>query len=198
MRMGLDRCTGTAFTLKWISVPLLALALAFLAAPVSGDDATSYRIDNARTRGEFEVGHFGMLHTQGRFAQLSGRLTFDAAAKSGSIVLDIVTASVVTDWDARDDFIRGESMFDAAHYPRILFQSTRFEFADDKLARVDLTLRGVKRPIVLDVRSIDCGRDTCIAQVNGTIRRREFGMDAMWPMLGDDVELRFRVYGVKE
>ena len=181
--------------MKLAALALWAVALSAFAEPAA------YRVDQDKTRAEFEIGHFGLMHTQGRFAQLTGRLTFDPAARAGSIVLDLSAASVATDWDARDDFIRGESMFDAARYPRVHFQSTRFEFAGDKLARVsgDLTLRGVKRPIVLDVASLDCnGGPTCIADVSGTIRRREFGMDAMWPMLSDDVDLRFRIYAVKE
>lgn len=178
---------------------LRALTLAMVAASALADPAT-YRVDNENTRAEFEIAHFGVIHTQGRFERLAGRLAFDGAARAGSIVLDIAAASVATGWDARDEFIRGESMFAAARYPRVHFQSTRFEFAGDRLARVagDLTLRGVRRPIVLAVGRIECGGTACVAEVSGNIRRSEFGMEAMWPVLSDDVALSFRIHAVKE
>lgn len=174
------------------------LALLLLACPVLAEP-TAYRIDAAHTSAQFEVDHFGVFHTRGRFADLTGRLAYDSVARAGNITLDIAAASVATDWEARDTFLRGSSMFDTAQHPRIGFQSTRFEFAGE-LVRVagNLTLRGITRPVTLDVRRMRCDPDACTADVYGTIRRREFGMDALWPLLGDDVDLRISIRAVRE
>jgi len=183
----------------------LALAAALYALPSLAEPAV-YRIDPARTRAEFTVEHLGVFHAQGRFPNVSGRLLFDAAAHAGSVDLEIPVSSVATGWDARDDFIRGARMFDASQYPRMRFRSTRFTFEGERLVRVDgdLTLRDVTRPVSLTVRRLDCGRGTddkqegCAAEAAGLIRRREFAMDAWWPIIGDEVELRFHLTAVRE
>lgn len=173
---------------------LLALAVPAFAQP------TIYRIDAEHTRAEFVVDYLGVFHAHGRFEALAGRLAYDPAARAGSIMLDISAASVATGWDARDDFIRGRSMIDATSHPRVHFRSTRFEFVGDRLVHVagDLMLRGVRHAITLEVRRIDCRADACAAEVLGTIRRRDFGMDAMWPVLGDEVQLEFRIHAVRD
>jgi len=143
-----------------------------------------------------------VLHAHGRFENVSGRVLFDAAAHAGAIELDIPVASVATGFDSRDRFIRSSAMFDAAQFPRIRFQSTRFDFEGERLVRVegDLTLRGVTRPVSLTVRRIECGDVAagCKAEAVGALRRRDFAMDAWWPVIGDDVELRFHLTAVRE
>lgn len=165
----------------------------------------AYRIDAARTRAEFEIEHLGVLRAHGRFVNVSGRLVYDPAALAGTIELDIPVASVATGWDVRDRFIRGETMFDASQYPQMRFRSTRFEFEGGRLVRVDgeLTLRDVTRPVSLAVRRLECGPqgdhgDGCTAEAAGTIRRRDFAMDSWWPLIGDEVELRFHLTAVRE
>lgn len=183
----------------------LACVLLALAFPVFAEPA-SYRIDSGHTRAEFVVAHLGMLRAHGRFEQVSGRLAFDPVAHVGSIELEISASSVATGWESRDEFIRGATMFDSAQYPRMRFRSTRFEFDHDRLVRVDgeLTLRDVTRPVSLEVTRIECGRpasdrrDGCTAVASGTIRRREFAMDAWWPLIGDEVELRIDLVAVRD
>jgi polyisoprenoid-binding protein YceI len=179
----------------------LALAMTIASAPAPADPA-AYRIDGSRTRAEFTIEHLGVFQAHGRFAQVSGRLVLDATAHVGSIELDIAASSVATGWDMRDKFIRGETLFHAAQYPRVRFRSTHFEFAGDRLVRVEgnLTLRDVTRRVALTVRKMECGSapEGCAAEAEGTIRRREFAMDAWWPLIGDDVELRFHLFAVRE
>jgi polyisoprenoid-binding protein YceI len=162
--------------------------------------ATTYRIDSARTFAEFVVAHLGVFRAEGRFHNVTGSLRYDAAGRSGAIDLAIPVSSVATGWDSRDEFLRGASMFDAAHFPRMKFVSRRFEFEDGRLARVqgDLTLRDVTRPVTLAVTSLHCEIDTCLAQASGAIRRREFAMDAWWPLIADDVQLSLRLAAVRE
>jgi len=177
-----------------------AVLLAALLPLAASAQMPSYRIDAARTHAEFEVEHLGVLRAHGRFENLSGILRYDATGQAGAIDLAIPVASVATGWDSRDQFLRGMTMFDAAHFPRMRFVSRRFEFENGRVIRVDgdLTLRDVTRPVTLMVRSLDCERDTCVASASGVIRRREFAMDSWWPLIGDDVELRLRLTAVKE
>ena len=170
------------------------LPLALAAQP------SAYRIDAARTRAEFAVVHLGVLRAHGRFENVTGSLVYDASARAGAIDLTIPVASVATGWDSRDQFLRGTSMFDAAQFPRMRFHSTHLEFENGRVVRVagDLTLRDVTRPVTLTVRAMHCEPDACTAEASGTISRREFAMEAWWPLIGDEVELRFRLEAARD
>jgi len=175
------------------------LSLAFVAFAASAQPST-YRIDPERTRAEFDVEHLGVLRAHGRFTGVAGTLQYDAAAHAGAIDLAIAVSSVATGWDSRDMFLRGSNMFDASRFPRMTFVSRRFDFAGGRLARVegDLTMRDVTRPVTLNVRTLRCEPEVCVAEAGGAIRRRDFAMDAWWPLIGDDVELWFRLTAVRE
>jgi polyisoprenoid-binding protein YceI len=66
-----------------------------------------------------------------------------------------------------------------------------------------LTLRGVTRPVRLDVTRVECairpgdGREACGALVTGRISRRAFGMDFAYPLIGDEVELQVEVTALR-
>ena len=177
-----------------------ALLVAALVPWTAWTQPTTYRIDSARTYAEFEVGHLGVFRAQGRFPDVTGSLRYDAVAQSGAVDLAIPASSVATGWETRDAFLRGTGMFDAAHFPSIRFTSRRFEFEGGRLARVqgDLTVRDVTHPVTLRVTSLHCESDACVAEASGAIRRREFAMDAWWPLIADDVQLVFRLAAVKE
>lgn len=163
-----------------------------------------YRIDPVRTRIEFSVPHLGVLRAHGRFMQATGSVDYDAAAQDGRIDLDVAGASVATGWALRDAFIRGENMFDVDRYPVVRFRSTHLAFAAGRLAAVDgdLTLRGVTRPVTFTVTGLDCAGSgpgaRCVAEVDGSLRRRDFGMDFAWPLIGDDVALRFAIVALRD
>jgi polyisoprenoid-binding protein YceI len=176
------------------SALLLAALLPFAAW------AQSYRIDPDRTYAEFEVEHLGVFRAHGRFENVTGSLVYDAGARTGSIDLAISVASVATGWDSRDSFLRGTTMFDAAQFPRMRFVSKRMEFEGGRVARVEgeLTLRDVTKPVTLTVRTIHCDGNACVAEASGALRRREFSMDAWWPLIGDEVQLWFRLAAVRD
>lgn len=165
-----------------------------------------YRVEPSLTSVEFSIVHLGVLRAHGRFTQVSGSIVYDRMVPAGAIDVDIASASVATGWSLRDAFIRGEAMFDAEHHPMVRFRSTHFDFAGGVLKRVDgdLTLHGVTRLVSLAVASIDCGahlhagRDGCDAEADGTIRRGDFNMDFAWPLIADDVHLRFRIRATRE
>ncbi len=182
------------------------LLCAAAAATPARADPVRYRVDPALTTVEFSVVHLGFLRARGRFADVAGRITLDAAAGTGAVELDVAAATVATGWALRDAFLRGELMFDAGRHPHVHFRSTRVAFAEGRLARVDgdLTLRGVTRAVSFAVTAIACGtgrhagRDGCDAEVAGTIRRSDFALDFAWPLIDDEVELRFAIGAMRE
>lgn len=186
--------------------PAGALLCAALAVTPARGEVAVYRVDPALTAANFSVVHLGFIRAHGTFAQVTGRIALDEAAGTGQVDLDIGTASVATGWSLRDAFLRGEHMFDSARHPFVRFRSTRLVFADGHLTRVDgdLSLRGVTRPVSFAVVALACGAGRhaghagCDAEAAGTIRRGDFGMGFAWPVIDDEVELRFVIGATRE
>ena len=184
---------------------LLVAALTAL-VPAAARPGDVYRVDPERTSVAFEVTQLGLFVQNGRFGRAHGRIAYDAETEAGSVDLTVDTGSVDTGWDLRDRFVRSENMLDAAHHPRLEFRSTAMTFAAHHLVAVEgkLTLRGVTRPVRLEVRNVRCGSaagegdERCDAVIVGRISRREFGIDYAYPLVGDDVLLTFAVSALRQ
>ena len=180
---------------------VLALLCALAASGGVRADPATFRVDADLTSARFAVEYLGFARAQGRFGQTSGTIIVDTQQKVDSIDLVIDTGSVDMGWDLRDAFLRSEVMFDAQRFPQMRFHSTHLTYEGARLAGVDgeITLRGVTRPVRLEVKRVECGtqpedgRETCGASVAGHISRGAFGMDFAYPLIGDDVELDFAV-----
>jgi polyisoprenoid-binding protein YceI len=163
--------------------------------------AQTYRIEPARTSAGFAVTQFGIARQTGQFGKASGTIELDPSGYGGSIDVSIDTASVDTGWLLRDEFLRGENMFDAVRYPVMRFRSTHLEYRGRQIVGAQglVTLHGVTRPVHLEVARLVCGtdpadgREACGAIVTGHLMRSNFGMEFAFPMIGDDVELDFAI-----
>ncbi len=197
---------GRPFVRTMARACVLAVAAVAAIVPAVARLGDVYRVDPERTSVAFEVTQLGVFIQNGRFGQAHGRIAYDADTETGGVDLTVDTATVDTGWDLRDRFVRGEDMLDAAHYPKLEFRSTTMSFAGHKLVAVDgeLTLRGVTRPVRLEVRDVHCGPNTaeggerCDAEIVGRISRREFGIDYGYPLVGDEVLLTFAVSALKQ
>ena len=91
---------------------------------------------------------------------------------------------------------RKKHFFDIAKFPTAKFVSTKVEKTGEKTAKVtgDLTIKGITKPVVLDVTLNGMGENFEKIKTVGfsgstTIKRSDFGMKDYLPMLGDDVKL---------
>jgi polyisoprenoid-binding protein YceI len=159
------------------------------------------RVDPDRTSARFAVAQLGVEKEHGRLGRTTGTIAMDAQHRVERVDFEIDTRKVDTGWDLRDAFLRSGVMFDTERYPRMHFRSTRVVYDGARLAAVegDVTLRGVTRPVRLEVNRLECatraedGGETCGAQVIGRISRSAFGMDFLYPLIGDEVDLEFVV-----
>lgn len=162
--------------------------------------AGTYDLDPSHGKITWSVDHMGFSTYVGQFVNVSGELTLDPADPSRSTL----RASIpVTDVDANDDALDGHLLtpdfFDAANHPVATFVATSIvvdaDDRDEATVSGDLTLRGVTRPVVMEVDFNQAGvspvnqRYTVGFDGEATIRRSEFGIEYGLPFLGDEVEL---------
>ena len=163
-------------------------ALALLAMAGTATAATvHYDIDPEHTFPSFEADHLaGLSVWRGKFNRSSGKVALDRVAGTGSVEVAIDTASIDFGQDALNEHARGVELFDATKYPQAIYKGQLVDFVEGKPTRVtgELTLRGVTRPVELEIRSFKCmphpmlKRELCGADALATIQRDEFGMSA--------------------
>lgn len=175
-----------------ITVAALSVALAgtALAAP------TTFTPDANHTFVRFSYSHMGFSTQESRFDKVTGNLTFDPAAKSGSVDISIDTKSVDTGSELFNGHIQGADFLDTADFGTATFKSTSVKFSGDNLVSIEgnLTLKGVTKPVTLTVTSFKHGqnmmkKDAIGADATTKIKRSDFNMGKYSPMVSDDVTL---------
>jgi polyisoprenoid-binding protein YceI len=177
----------------------LALPLAVTAAP------ESYTLDPYHSFLHFEVEHLnGMSRVRGRFDKVSGKITLDQTAKIASLDVTVPTAAISTgDNDkgsrsrSRDEHLRSPDFFNVTEFPTLTFKSTKVVFKGDMPTAIEgnATLLGVTKPLTLQVENFKCGphpatkKAMCGGNASGTIKRSDFGMKFLIPVVGDEQKL---------
>ena len=118
------------------------------------DGLVEYEVDPSHTQVMFKVRHMGISTVTGRFNRFAGTFAYDPENPAASwVTATIDAASIDTDNDRRDNHLRSADFFAADSHPTLTFQSTRVEPAGEGRLKVagDLSIRGVTKPVVLDV-----------------------------------------------
>jgi polyisoprenoid-binding protein YceI len=141
-------------------------------------------IDNVHSHVGFSVKHMMVTTVRGQFKTYSGTLSLDASDFARSkFEGEIEVASVDTGNADRDAHLRTGDFFDAPSHPKITFSSTRIEGKGDGefVVHGDLTIRGVTKPVALDVEYHGTSKNPYGKTVAGfgaraTINRKDFGV----------------------
>jgi polyisoprenoid-binding protein YceI len=155
-----------------------------------------YEFDSNHTQIIWHADHFGFSHPAGKFSDISGKINFneDKPEKSSLEVL-IKISSLNTGLKKFDDHLLGVDFFDAVKYPTAKFISNKIQITKRNQAKIfgELTLRGVKKNIVLDVNLNKIGvnpfsqKKTMGISANTKINRSDFGIDYALPGVGNQV-----------
>ena len=167
---------------KHLLAALLALpAAAVIAAP------TTYQIEPTHTYPSFEADHMGGLSVwRGKFNKTSGSVTFDKAPQQGTVDITVDIDSIDYGFDLMNTKAKSEELFDAAKYPTATYKGKLAGFKKGVPTKVmgDLTLRGITKPVQLNILSFKCmphpmvKREVCGADAMATFKRDDFGMAA--------------------
>jgi polyisoprenoid-binding protein YceI len=138
----------------------------------------------------------------GRFNRFAASFWYDAADPGATrVTATIDVASVDTDNERRDNHLRSEDFFWAEKHPTMTFQSRAVRQTDDDEFEVagDLTIRGVSKPVVLEVEIegtgvTDRGEPLVGLSAGTEINRLDYGLrwnravETGW-LVGDDVRI---------
>jgi polyisoprenoid-binding protein YceI len=140
------------------------LLVLFLLTFASAASAAEYVIDTQGQHAfiQFRIKHLGYSWLYGRFDRFSGHFTFDENdPESSRVEVEIDTTSIDTNHEERDKHLRGKEFFDVEKYPKATFVSTDIRRTGEKtgIMKGNLTLKGVTKPVTIDVEFIGSGPD---------------------------------------
>ena len=172
----------------------------------------SWQIDPAHSEINVTVRHMMITNVRGRFEKFSGTIDFDEQTPANSTVdVQIDAASINTREEKRDAHLRSPDFLDVEKYPTLTFKSTRVEVLDKNHARLhgDLTIKGLSRPVVLDVEYSGMSKSpwgTTSAGFTATTRlnRKDWGLEwnvaletGGW-LVGDEIKVDLELELVKQ
>ena len=114
----------------------------------------SWQIDLAHSEVNFSVRHMMISKVRGTFETFSGTVNFDEVNPTNTTIdIRIESASIDTREKQRDEHLRSPDFFNVGEFPALTFKSTKVESADSQDGKLygELTIRGVSKPVVLDV-----------------------------------------------
>ena len=186
-------------------IAALILGLSSLSPSVYGIE---YEID---TRGshafiQFRISHLGFSWLLGRFNSFEGRFDYyERNPSAASVSVTIETGSIDTNHEERDRQLRGEEYLDVKRFPQAHFVSQLFQPDDDGggLLQGELTLRGITRPITIEVKQIGSGMDPWGGYRRGfegrtRLRLKDFGIEADLGPAAEYLELDLYVEGIRQ
>lgn len=126
--------------------------------------ASSYVIDTEGGHAfiQFRISHLGYSWLVGRFNRFSGEFVYDTSNPSeASVNVLVETASIDSNHAERDKHLRDEDFLAVKQFPEAKFVSSSYTEREDGtgLLRGNLTLRGVTRPINIEVEHVGAGSD---------------------------------------
>ncbi len=173
---------------------------------------TKWALDPTHSEVQFKVKHLMISTVTGHFK------TFDASVETQGE--DFSTArihfsadldSITTNNEQRDGHLKTADFFDAQNHPKITFEGNKLEKLSDEQYKLHghFTIRGVSKPVVLDVEYGGIAKDPwgntrAGFAVNGKINRKDFGInfgavtETGGLVVSDDVKLHGNVEFVKQ
>lgn len=173
---------------------------------------TKWAIDPMHSELQFKIRHLVISTVTGSFKTFSGEVTSENDGfEGGTVQLTIDVNSIDTNQQQRDEHLKGADFFDAAAYPSITFSSTSFvkKDAENYTLTGDLTMKGVTRPVSLDVEyggseKDNYGNTKYGFEITGKVNRKEFGLtynaltEAGGLALGEDIKIIANIQVAKQ
>lgn len=163
---------------------LTLLIVAILFAVISNAQITNWGFDTSHSNVRFAVSHMVISEVEGNFGSFDGSVATSKTDFSDAIInFTIDVKSINTDSKNRDEHLVSDDFFDVAKFPTIDFKSKSIKKAGENKFKLtgDLTMHGITREIILDVKyggtiKDPWGNTKAGFKIKGTIDRTLWGL----------------------
>jgi polyisoprenoid-binding protein YceI len=173
----------------------------------SEQPAGEYILDRAHASVVWRVAHMGISRYTARFDKMDGKMDFrPGSAASSSVEFSIEAPSVNTGLAPFNRQLMDADWFDGTKHPSIRFRSTKMEALGGSKYRLtgDLLMRGISKSVAWDV-AFNGGLFNSFAQAHTigfsaktTLKRTDWGMAKLVPLVADDVEVEVEVEWINQ
>jgi polyisoprenoid-binding protein YceI len=182
--------------------------LIVFAIPLNGqtpaESGRDFTVDLPESKAEFSIiSSVGEIN--GVFKSLTGRLheATSGVPESTTLRLEVAAATMSTGNGVKDEIVRGKDFFDVQNHPTVAFTSTRVipsKDPDKFQVQGDFTLRGVTKPVTLQVTFDRDTKDGGHIYADLSFDRRDFGMTKNMPFakVSDSVKVRLDLHAVAD
>lgn len=174
--------------------------------------AIQWKIDPAHSEILFKVKHLMITTVTGHFKQfdLSAETETDDFKTAKKIEFTADINSINTNNEQRDTHLKSADFFHAEEHSQLRFVGSKYEAkGDEAKLQGDLTIRGVTKPITLNVEFAGIvvdpyGQTKAGFTVDGKISRKEFGLtwnavtEAGSVVVSDEIKIHAEVQVVKQ
>jgi polyisoprenoid-binding protein YceI len=145
---------------------------------------TKWTLDPAHSEVTFKVKHMMITNVTGLLTDYTVEaLTEDEDFSKAEITFTGKLNSINTGNEQRDTHLRSADFFDVEKNPEVIFKSTSCsKSGDDIKLKGDLTIKGITKPITLDVEFGGIGKDPwgntkAGFTISGKLNRKDFGLN---------------------
>jgi polyisoprenoid-binding protein YceI len=153
----------------------------------------TWDIDATHSTVGFSVRHMMVSKVRGYFREFAGTIVTAQDPAQSTVTATVNMDSIDTRQEQRDAHIRSADFFDVGNHTEMTFRSTgvRTDGADWTVEG-DLTIKGITKPVTLDLELNGFGPDAYGGTRAGftaktEISRKEYGVDIAMPMDGGGV-----------
>ncbi|NHA69742.1 YceI family protein [Phycicoccus flavus] len=145
---------------------------------LTGLTAGTWTVDPTHSEVGFVARHLMVSKVRGAFTDVQGTVVVGEDLADSTAEVTIKTASVATGTPDRDAHLRSGDFFDVDTHPDMVFRSTSF---DGSTLRGELTVKGITKPVTLDVDFLGVatdpwGNEKAAFEAEGEIDRTEWGL----------------------
>lgn len=173
--------------------------------------AGTYVLDPGHTTIGFVARHAMVTKTRGKFEDFEGTITVAENIADSKADVTIKSASINTGNDDRDGHVKGDDFFAVEKYPELTFTATSFNVdeAGNGTVTGDLTIKGVTKPVTLDVETEGLAEDpfgnTRFGfEATTKINRLDYGIDFNAPLktggvlVSEEIKIELEVSAIKQ
>lgn len=147
-------------------------------------ETTKWALDPMHSEINFKVKHMMLANVTGGFKKFDVNATTEGSDfTKAKINFTADVNSISTNNDQRDGHLKSPDFFDTAAYPEIKFEGRSMTKKSEEEYKLngDLTIKGVTKPISLDVNFGGIGKDPygntkAGFSIEGKINRKDFGL----------------------
>ncbi len=174
------------------------MVIIFASANSLAAEIEHYKLDPHHSSVSWTANHFGFSNPSGKFSEIEGSLILNEKNPTkSSINVVIKTNNLTTGYDKFDNHLKSDDFFNVEKYPTATFVSKKVTITGKNTAKVlgDLTLMGVTKPIVLNVKLNKLAihpflqKKTAGFTATANVKRSDFGINYGIPSIGDVIKI---------